>query len=101
LDDLLDLARLDLGQEVRIWDVSSVRGRRQPGEQQRRRTDNEHQHDDAVAEELWVQKEPPDRNRRQPRVANASEYTVGRCQDPLTEVMARYFRIRTVRVTGW
>ena len=79
---------LDVGQELGVADVRAGRRRLDPREQQRRGADDEHQHHDAVPEELGIQKEPPDRtgDDRAPQVGASIAASVVRA--PLTEVMA-------------
>ena len=70
LRDLGDLAVLDVRQELRIgvagrWTAVGL----DPGEQQRGGADDQHQHHDAVSEELGIQKEPPGSSGRRPCAA--------------------------------
>src|SRR5439155_437238 len=59
LRDRKDLALLDVVQEVGIALGGAVRGLQEPRVDERNGAENEHQHDDAVAQELGVQKWKP------------------------------------------
>ena len=59
LADRLDLAALDVGEELRVTDGIAWRGAGQPGPQQREGPDDQDQHHDPVACELCVQERKP------------------------------------------
>ena len=52
----VDLAARDLAEELGIADRLGRRAGIDPGEEQRGRADHQHQHHDAVAEELGIQR---------------------------------------------
>ena len=90
LADRRHLAVLDVVQEVRISLRRRVGRLKEPGIHQRNGAEDEHQHDDAVAQEFGVQEWRPPVQRDSlgsgPAVDLCGEYSAGSGDDPMTVV---------------
>src|SRR4029077_17492328 len=83
-----DFAGLDVREEPRIADVLGRVGGIDPGEEERRGTHDEEQHDDAVPEELRIQEGASGVTTGDARVSPSNEYSAGVRDDPMTVVLS-------------